>query len=186
MDTESLNFSLNNPLVIDTQPSYDGSVNLIFNDNRNIPRLINSRFSVLQNNTYEVVDRIGNNDTNLYDDEQFDLDTSLYKRINTIPTIKFNGVLSGGNLKVGNYVIYIKYADADDNETDFVGESGIISCFIGNDQDPFSINGGFKDQLSNKSISLLVDDIDGSYDYIKVYYTRTCLLYTSPSPRDTR
>lgn len=173
LDTESLNFSLNNPLVIDTQPSYDGSVNLIFNDNRNIPRLINSRFSVLQNNTYEVVDRIGNNDTNLYDDEQFDLDTSLYKRINTIPTIKFNGVLSGGNLKVGNYVIYIKYADADDNETDFVGESGIISCFIGNDQDPFSINGGFKDQLSNKSISLLVDDIDGSYDYIKVYYTRT-------------
>ena len=49
----------------------------------------------------------------------------------------------------------------------------LYHVFIGNDQDPFSINGGFKDQLSNKSISLLVDDIDGSYDYIKVYYTRT-------------
>lgn len=173
LDTSELNFSLNNPLTIEAQPSYDGSVNLIFNDNRNIPRLINSRFSVLQNNTYEVVDRIGNNDTNLYDDSQFDLDTSLYKRVNTIPSITFNGVLSGGNLKVGNYVVYIKYADADNNETDFVGESGIISCFIGNDQDPFSVNGGFRDQLSSKSISLLVDNIDGSYDYIKVYYTRT-------------
>lgn len=173
LDTDGFNFSLNNPLEIDAQSSYDGSVNLIFNDNRNIPRLVNSRFSVLQNNTYEVVDRIGNNDTNLYDSEQFDLDTSLYKRVNTIPTITFNSVLPSGNLKVGNYVIYIKYADADGNETDFVGESGIISCFIGGDRDPFSIDGGFRDQLANKSISLTVSDIDSSYDYIKVYYTRS-------------
>ena len=173
LDTDGFNFSLNNPLEIDAQSSYDGSVNLIFNDNRNIPRLINSRFSVLQNNTYEVVDRIGNNDTNLYDSEQFDLDTSLYKRVNTIPTITFNSVLPSGNLKVGNYVIYIKYADADGNETDFVVESGIISCFIGGDRDPFSIDGGFRDQLANKSISLTVSDIDSSYDYIKVYYTRS-------------
>lgn len=173
LDTDGFNFSLNNPLEIDAQSSYDGSVNLIFNDNRNIPRLVNSRFSVLQNNTYEVVDRIGNNDTNLYDSEQFDLDTSLYKRVNTIPTITFNSVLPSGNLKVGNYVIYIKYADADGNETDFVGESGIISCFIGGDRDPFSIDGGFRDQLASKSISLTVSDIDSSYDYIKVYYTRS-------------
>lgn len=173
LDTDEFNFSLNNPLEIDAQSSYDGSVNLIFNDNRNIPRLVNSRFSVLQNNTYEVVDRIGNNDTNLYDSEQFDLDTSLYKRVNTIPTITFNSVLPSGNLKVGNYVIYIKYADADGNETDFVGESGIISCFIGGDRDPFSIDGGFRDQLASKSISLTVSDIDSSYDYIKVYYTRS-------------
>ena len=173
LDTDGFNFSLNNPLEIDAQSSYDGSVNLIFNDNRNIPRLVNSRFSVLQNNTYEVVDRIGNNDTNLYDSEQFDLDTSLYKKVNTIPTITFNSVLPSGNLKVGNYVIYIKYADADGNETDFVGESGIISCFIGGDRDPFSIDGGFRDQLASKSISLTVSDIDSSYDYIKVYYTRS-------------
>lgn len=173
LDTDGFNFSLNNPLEIDAQSSYDGSINLIFNDNRNIPRLVNSRFSVLQNNTYEVVDRIGNNDTNLYDSEQFDLDTSLYKRVNTIPTITFNSVLPSGNLKVGNYVIYIKYADADGNETDFVGESGIISCFIGGDRDPFSIDGGFRDQLASKSISLTVSDIDSSYDYIKVYYTRS-------------
>lgn len=173
LDTDGFNFSLNNPLEIDAQSSYDGSVNLIFNDNRNIPRLVNSRFSVLQNNTYEVVDRIGNNDTNLYDSEQFDLDTSLYKRVNTIPTITFNSVLPSGNLKVGNYVIYIKYADADGNETDFVGESGIISCFIGGDRDPFSIDGGFRDQLASKSISLTVSDIDSSYDYVKVYYTRS-------------
>lgn len=173
LDTELLEFDLSHPVDILAQSSYDGSVNLILNDNKNIPRLINSRFSVLQNNTYEIVDRIGNNDTNLYDDSQFDLDTSLYKRVNTIPKLAFNGVLPYGDLKVGNYVIYIKYADADDNETDFVAESSIISCFQGSDSDPSSVNGGLRDMLSNKSISLLVSDIDDSYDYIKVYYTRS-------------
>ena len=114
LDTESLQFSLNHPVDIIAQESYDGSVNLILNDNKNIPRLINTRFSVLQNNTYEIVDRIGNNDTNLYDDSQFDLDTSLYKRVNNIPSLTFNEVLPYGNLKVGNYVVYLKYADADE------------------------------------------------------------------------
>lgn len=35
LDTELLGFSLNNPVDIVTQSSYDGSVNLIINDNRN-------------------------------------------------------------------------------------------------------------------------------------------------------
>jgi hypothetical protein len=38
---------------IEVQPSYDGSVNLILNDGYNIPRLINSGFSVLPNGTYQ-------------------------------------------------------------------------------------------------------------------------------------
>ena len=173
LDTDLLDFDLTHPVSMDIQPSYDGSVNVIFNDNKNIPRLINSRFSVLQNNTYEIVDRIGNNDTNIYDDSQFDTDSSLYKRVNVIPTINFNGILQHGNLQVGNYVIYLKYADADDNETDFIGETGVISCFMGGDRDPHSINGGFRDQLANKSISITVSNIDSGYDYIKVYYTRT-------------
>jgi hypothetical protein len=42
-------------------------VNLIINDGINIPRLINSRFSATGKNTYEIVDRKGNNDTNIYD-----------------------------------------------------------------------------------------------------------------------
>ena len=173
LDTEHLNFSLNNPVELSTQYSYDGSVNIIFNDNRNIPRLINSRFSTRQNNTYEVIDRVGNNDTNIYDDSQFDIDSSLYKRVQTIPNIDFQSVESGGNLKVGNYVLYFTFADADDNETDFVGESGVVSCFKGNDRDPFSIDGGFRDENSNKSIRFFINNIDEGYDYLHVYYTRT-------------
>ena len=173
LDTEQLGFNLNYPVSIECQPSYDGSVNLILTDNKNPPRLINTRFSCRQLNTYEIVDRIGNNDTNIYDQgEQFDLDTSLYKMINKIPRIRFNGTYNGGTLPVGNYVLYIKYADADDNETDFVAESGIISCFIGNYSDPPSVNGGYREMDSHKYISITINNIDAAYDYIKVYYTR--------------
>lgn len=171
--TPDLGFSLTNPVDIVCQQSYDGSINLILNDNLNIPRLINSRFSVLENNTYKIVDRIGNNDTNIYDQDQFDLDTSLYKRVNTIPEISFKGLFYGGNLKVGNYVFYFKFSDADGNETDFVGESGIVTCHIGNLNDPRSIRGGISDENSYKSVQMVLTNIDTSYDYVTVYYTRS-------------
>jgi hypothetical protein len=65
--TDELSFSINSPVTITPQYSYDGSVNLIINDGVNIPRMINSRFSATGRNTYEIVDRKGNNDTNIYD-----------------------------------------------------------------------------------------------------------------------
>ena len=62
-----LNFDLSNPVDIIPQYSYDNSVNLILNDGKNPPRLINSRFSAIGKNKYEIVDRKGDNDTNIYD-----------------------------------------------------------------------------------------------------------------------
>lgn len=172
LDTSLLNFDLNHPVTMDIQPSYDGTVNVIFNDNSNVPRLINSRFSTTELNTYELVDRIGDNDTNIYDQNSFDLDTSLYKRITSIPTVKFLGVNASGQLKVGNYNFYFKYSDADGNETDFVADSGVVAIFKGNDSDPFSIDGGVSNENAYKAISFQLDNIDYSYNYITVYYTR--------------
>lgn len=37
------NFNLENPVDIECQPSYDGTVNLILNDDFNPPRIINTR-----------------------------------------------------------------------------------------------------------------------------------------------
>lgn len=172
LDTPLLNFDLEHPVTMDVQPSYDGTVNVIFNDNKNIPRLINSRFSTTELNTYELVDRVGDNDTNIYDQDSFDLDSSLYKRINSIPTVKFIGVNSSGQLKVGNYNFYFKYSDADGNETDFVADSGVVAIFKGNDCDPFSIDGGISNENAFKAVSFQLDNIDYSYNYITVYYTR--------------
>jgi hypothetical protein len=47
-----LSFDINHPVDILPQWSYDGSVNLIINDGKNIPRLINSRFSPLGRGKY--------------------------------------------------------------------------------------------------------------------------------------
>ena len=170
--SDELNFSLSHPVHIIPQHSYDGSVNLIINDGLNVPRLINSRFSATGRNTYEVVDRKGNNDTNIYDQgEQFDIDTSLYKRVIKIPKIDFKGVSAGGNLKVGNYHFYFKLSDADGNETDFVGESGLVSIFIGF-SDYHSVTTGEKNQNSFKQVNFQLTNIDSSYDYVTVYYSR--------------
>ena len=213
--TTHFNFSLEHPVEVNLQPSYDGSVNIIINDGYNIPRLINSRFSAKENGTWEVPDR-HRNTNNIYtvyegcmedykepmcecDGEKivdgvedikcgctdvsckqelenqslFDISTSLSKRISTFPITIYNGVLNTGNLPVGNYTLYFKYCDEDGNETDFVGESGIISIFKGNDKDPFSIDGGERDMDSNKSINVTLEYIDQGYSFVKVYYSRT-------------
>ena len=173
--TEKLNFDLNHPVQIECQPSYDGSVNLILNDDKNPPRLINTRFTPMENNTYKIVNRMGNNDANIYDDDQFEIDTSLYKRISLIPKIVFNGIEDGGACKVGNYVFYFRYEDTDTNMTDFVGETGVVTCHVGGVNDIGSIKGGVKDENSNKLIKFTLSNVDSGYSNVRVYYTR----YTS-------
>ena len=77
LDTDKFNFDLHHPVQIEVQDSYDGSVNLILNDNKNIPRMINTRFAVTGSNSYEITDRTV--DSNIYNFETFDIQTSLYK-----------------------------------------------------------------------------------------------------------
>lgn len=170
-NTNKLNFDLEHPVDIQIQPSYDGSVNLILNDDKNIPRLINSRFSHREKDTYEIVDRIGENDTNIYNSNDFDKDTSLYFRYSTSPKVEFMRHISG-TLGVGQYCFYFTYCDSDNNESDIIAETGLIPTFIGNDKDPFSIDGGIKNQNSNKGISIRLSGLDKSYNYIKVYQFR--------------
>lgn len=171
-ETNELNFDLSHPVNIATQYSYDNSVNLIINDGKNKPRLINSRFSATDRNKYQIVDRKGNNDTNIYDQgSQFDIDTSLYKRVLEIPRLRLIGISEGGQLSVGNYHFYFRYADADGNETDFVAESGLVSIFIGST--PTSIRSGFRDENSHKLVRMLLQNIDSSYQYVYVYYTKS-------------
>lgn len=171
-ETSELAFDLSHPVEILPQYSYDNSVNLIINDGKNKPRLINSRFSATERNKYQIVDRKGNNDTNIYDQgSQFDIDISLYKRVIEIPKLQLIGVNEGGRMSVGNYHFYFRYADADGNETDFVAESGLVSLFVGTT--PTSIRSGFRDEDSHKLVRMLLSNVDSSYQYVQVYYTRS-------------
>ena len=178
--TDKLNFDLNHPVDILPSYTYDGTVNLILNDGKNYPKLINTRFTDLGNNQYEVIDRKGNADTNIYDNGfEFDIDTSLYKKVNTIPKLFFNGIFQGGNLSVGNYHFYFKYTDGDGNDTDFVAESGLVSVFIG--ETPKNVQSGIEDQNSNKFVKFYISNIDTSYSFVKVYYTRSSAAYSETS-----
>lgn len=169
--TEELDFDLNHPVQITPQYSYDNSVDLIINDGKSLPKIINSRFSAIGKNKYRIIDRNGVNDTNIYDrGEQFKIDTSLYKITTKIPEIQFGGESFGGNLKIGNYHFYFKYCDLDGNESDFVAQSGLVSVFMGNT--PNSIHSGFRDQNSTKRVRFVMSNLDQSYDYILVYYSR--------------
>lgn len=171
--TKDLKLDINHPVDIEIQESYDGSVNLILNDDLNYPRIINSRFTPLEDKRYKIVDRSGNNDTNIYDEESLEGEINLYKTIDRIPILKFKEVSSGGNLKVGNYVFYFKYVDSDGNETDFVAESGIVSILIGNINEPYSTRGSLNDTNAFKLVRFVLQNIDTSYDYVSVYYTRS-------------
>lgn len=172
-DTSKLNFDLSHPVTIDCQESYDKSINLILNDGTNIPRIINTRFTARENNTYERVDRLGNTDTNIYDEDEFTIDTSLVKRYINIPEVTFKGVAYGGGLPVGNYTFYFKLSDADDNETDIVAESGLVTIHIGALNSPPSIRGGEQNENSGKMVQFQLSNLDSGYDYVKVYYSRT-------------
>lgn len=169
--TNELSFDLNHPVQITPTYSYDNSVDLIINDGNSYPKIINSRFSPIGRNKYQIVDRVGDNDTNIYDSgDKFANQTSLYKTTSTIPELTFSGLDSSGNMKIGNYFFYFKYCDADGNESDFIAESGLVSIFVGNS--PQSIHSGFRDQNSHKKVKFLIENTDNSYQDLVIYYTR--------------
>ena len=173
LNTKDLNFKLTNPVNIDVQPSYDGTVNLILNDDVNPPRIINSRFTTIEDKRFKIIDRNGDNDTNIYSADKFDLETRLFKNSHSIPYIDFLGLQEGGNLKAGNYSFYFKYIDADGNESDIIAESGIIPIHEGAINNPSSISGGVLDTNCNKIIKLKLSNLDTSNDYLNIYYLRS-------------
>lgn len=171
-NTKLLNFDVNHPLEIDCQKSYDGTVNLIFTDNKNRPRIVNSRFSVFGESEYQLIDRTGDDDTNIYNLDTFEFEVALNKIVNSIVKINFDGIQTGGNLMVGTYTFYFTLADSDNNESDFVGQSSLVACYKGNLNDPKSVDGGVEDENSYKMVKFTLSNIPRQFSRIYVYYSR--------------
>jgi hypothetical protein len=76
-------------------------------------------------------------------------------------------------LSCGSYHFYFKLADNDDNETDFILESGLVTCHVGDINNPQSIRMGLVNENSEKSVKFKLSNLDTAFDFIKVYYTRT-------------
>ena len=170
--TKEISVDLDNPLNIECQPSYDGTVNLIINDDKNPPRIINTRFSAIEDNRYRIINRNQKEQTNIYEETMIDQQTRLFRNINLIPRIQFMSIDYFGQLKGGNYTFYVKFADNDFNKTDVVCESGQISVFNGTLSSPRTIMGTLQDERTDKSISIRINNIDTSFQKVYLYYTR--------------
>lgn len=170
VNVADLNMSDVKNIIFECQPSYDGTVNLIFNDDSNPPRVINTRFTKKEDNTFKVINRIQSKQSNLYNIGMLDNQTRLINNVNKFPIIDLLGVYSGGQLKGGMYTIYIKYVDSDYNESPIVSESGQISVFHG--VNPHNCSGTLGDELTNKSIRLWIRNLDTNNNSVKLYCVR--------------
>lgn len=168
--SKKLNWNQYTPVQMDIVPEYDGSVNIIIDDDINDPKLINSGFSVQENNTYLIPEHLGNAVTNIYEDDTLKGDVALFKLYDRIPTLTFNGLSTGGQLQCGSYTFYFRLADADKNVTNVVQESGIVQVYMG---DGCHVRMGQEDENTHKQISFTLTNLDKTFDYVRVFFERT-------------
>lgn len=169
LTNQNLGYTINTPVTIEIQDSYDGSVNLILVADKKVPRIINSGFSV-NGDKYKFVNRNQSKDTNVYDNLKYE--SELIRTNDQLTNIKLLGVQSGGQWKGGNYTFYIKFGDSDYNQTDVVAESGIVSIFKGNDCVPSTISGTLLDERTDKMIHLEITGLNPIYSKMYIYFTR--------------
>ena len=173
--TKNLNFDLQHPVDIILQDSYDGAVNMVLNDGKNEPRLINSRFSVVDEDQFKIPVHTGHKNTNIYADGTFRIDTALKPIARKIPKIEYNGLTQfGGSLPCGAYTFYFKLADADGNESEILAESGVVQIYMGGTLYPdVNVRMGMEDENTGKSVNFTITNIDSGFDYIRVLYARS-------------
>ena len=155
--------------IVAVQPSYDGTVNVIFTDNCNTPKLINSKFSFIGNDTVEIYDRRGSRDDNNYVKEDWTTRLNQILTTNKLSYVSLLDQTKDGQLPTGNYRYYFTYSTQDDNETDIFAETNMISVFEG---DSVGLTkGNLKNINSDKSNVILIENIDSSFNFINVYFS---------------
>jgi hypothetical protein len=168
MSSRHFNFTVEKPFSMVLQDDYDGTVNVVFTDGVNPMRIINSRFTLRDNNTYEVIDRNGLKDTNLYEAKDFETIINLISTTDKIMKVDFLGVLQGGRVKSGNYRYFFALETEDGNQTNIAGESGLVSIFHGTT--PANTQGGVSLAETEKSVGFKISNLDESYPYLKVFF----------------
>ncbi len=164
--------NLNTASTIDTelQFSYDSSINIIFTDETNPVRLVNSRWILGENGkTATIADRSSTKDTNTYSDENF-YRVSLIPEYKSIPAVHFQGMFDGGILSAGGYRYYFRYLSADGAETDICEESRLVEVHKG-DKPTNSVGDEAGNEPTNLYNLFELTNLDDSFYAIRVYYT---------------
>lgn len=166
--TTKIPLNLNNKIDLEIQSSYDGSINVIFTDNENSPRIVNSRFKPLHDK-YIVAERRQDKDSNTYSDKNID-NTKLILEDNTsIAKLYLKGIGNNGSLRVGGYRFFFRYEDEDGNVSNIIEESRLVSIFHGNSLT--TANAGLEGDTTSKNVLFRLINLSGNYRKIVVYYS---------------
>lgn len=169
--TDKLNFNRYNAQDMIIVDEFDGSTNIIINDDQNNPKLINSGFAVQEDNTFLIPEHYTNVVENIYNDETFKEDTQLFKLYTSIPSIEFLG-LGDGSFNCGSYVFYFRLADSHGNMSNVIQHSSIVQVPVG-ELGTYKLRMGMEDNVAGKSIKFKLQNIDSGFDYVRVFYERT-------------
>lgn len=168
--SDNFNFQRDKPVeIVSVQPSYDGTVNVIFTDDFNKPKLINSRFTVRPGKNIEIINRQGSNDTNLYVADNFNNRLNHIYTTNKLTSVTFDGQQTGGNLPTGLYKYLFKYSTVDGNETNFIAESFNVPVFFGDSV--ATTRGGITNENTDKINILTLHNVDTAYSQVNVYFS---------------
>lgn len=171
-DTNKIKLDVNHPVDLEIQPAYDNSVNIITNDDKDAPRLINSGWSYEENNTYRRILRNQTKQTNYYNEDTLESETRLQRITSTFCKFDLVDVTEGGSCAGGNYTFYLRYADEDENLTPFVAESSKVVVYNGSKSDISTIYGTVESASTDKSIVLKITNLDTAFNKFQLYYSR--------------
>jgi len=162
--SSKFNFKQDRLIEVELQESYDNSINIIFTDDSNKVRLVNSRFIMSEDGkSAALANRRQTKDTNTYSEVRF-FANNLLKTSDKIPDLNFVGTPEGGQLPCGNYKVYLKYSDTDGSLSDIIEESRMIAVGLGN-------RGGKTNEISDRYIHLTMSNLDYKFSSVKVYYS---------------
>lgn len=170
--TKKIDIDVSHPLDIECQPSYDGTVNLIINDDKNPPRIVNTRFSKTENDRFRIINRNQVEQSNLYHEDMIDSETRLCRVTNTFAKFDLIDTPDSGQLSGGTYTFYMQYLDEDYNNTAVVAESGQIPIFHGTYKNIKTVSGTILNERTSKAIHLRISNIDTTFNKIKLLYSR--------------
>lgn len=167
--TSHLNLSFDRIVDMELQFSYDSSVNVIFTDDVNPMRLINSRWILNESGlAAKLAERNQTKDTNTYSEEYFHR-TELIPAYKNVASVTFNGVITAGKLPGGGYRYFFRYLTADGAETNIIEETRLIEVHRG-DSIQTTVGEDGSDSTGN-TVSITLSNLDSSYYAIRVYYS---------------
>lgn len=140
---------------------YDNSINLYFVDYKNPDRVINSGFN-----------QSGVLNHRLYNDNDFNTNLNQVLAIGNSLQVELKEIVSPGGFKYGNIVFYFRYMNTSTDVTPFVEQSNACQIFEGDMSNMGLVQGGAWDDDSDKMVIFYANNVDTTYAYIEVAYTR--------------